>query len=262
MCVCVYLSVFIHGRERIGHAQLVVASVGVRPASVPLSFHREHINVWATSPPTGNSIRALLCFVSPSRGRGERNRASFCASLNLHNYTVDNLSDIYRLLLLRNPTRLLRRLWPLIGIPEPLASSQTSQHIPGRSPDQGRGSSRIFFIYLFLCVCFKSSLARLLFFLENQVLCWARLSRSRDKYTISPPTFVRPRPPPVRSSSSPTMHPNAGVMLAVVLLGNLMLPSIRAQNGKKALNDRGAVVNIASVESDLTWRAHGRANCL
>lgn len=51
-------------------------------------------------------------------------------------------------------------------------------------------------------------------------------------------------------------------MLAVVLLGNLMLPSIRAQNGKKALNDRGAVVNIASVESDLTWRAHGRANCL
>lgn len=197
VCVCVYLSVFIHGRERIGHAQLVVASVGVRPASVPLSFHREHINVWATSPPTGNSIRALLCFVSPSRGRGERKRASFCASLNLHNYTVDNLSDIYRLLLLRNPTRLLRRLWPLIGIPEPLASSQTPQHIPGRSPDQGRGPSRIFFYLFIFCVCFKSSLAWLLFFfLENQVLCWARLSRSRDKYTISPPTFVRPRPPP------------------------------------------------------------------
>lgn len=57
------------------------------------------------------------------------------------------------------------------------------------------------------------------------------------------------------------MHPNAVVMLAVVLLGNLMLPSVWAQNGKKALNDRGTVVNIASVESDLTWRAHGRANC-
>lgn len=32
---------------------------------------------------------------------------------------------------------------------------------------------------------------------------------------------------------TPTMHPNA-VMLATVLLGNLMLPFIFAQNGKKA----------------------------
>lgn len=31
-----YLCVFIHGRERIGHAQLAVAAIGVLPASVPL----------------------------------------------------------------------------------------------------------------------------------------------------------------------------------------------------------------------------------
>lgn len=35
-CVCV--CVFSHGRERIGHAQLVVAAVGVLPASVRFFF--------------------------------------------------------------------------------------------------------------------------------------------------------------------------------------------------------------------------------
>lgn len=34
LCTCV----FIHGHERIGHAQPVVAAVGVLPASVPLFF--------------------------------------------------------------------------------------------------------------------------------------------------------------------------------------------------------------------------------
>ena len=41
------------------------------------------------------------------------------------------------------------------------------------------------------------------------------------------------------------MHPNA-VMLAVVLLGNLMLPFISAQNGKKDSRcDHGITVNTS-----------------
>lgn len=47
-------------------------------------------------------------------------------------------------------------------------------------------------------------------------------------------------------------------MLAVVLMGNLMLPFIWAQNGKQANVTIGMVVNIALIESDLTWLVQRR----
>ncbi len=121
VCVCVRVCVFIHGHERIGHAQLVVAAVGVLPASGPPFLEQTYVS--ATSLPVGNNLCATFILITEP-WPPERKCASACASLNLQNYTVDNLPDIQRPLL-RNPTRLLHRLWPHIGIPEPLASSRT-----------------------------------------------------------------------------------------------------------------------------------------
>ncbi len=73
--------------------------------------------------PSGIILCATFILITEPWPR-ELRCASLCASLNLQNYTVDNLPDIQRPLL-RNPTRLLRRSWPHIGIPEPLASSRT-----------------------------------------------------------------------------------------------------------------------------------------
>lgn len=72
------MCVFSHGRERIGHAQLVVAAVGVLPASVRFFFvflfsffgeregrwggGVEQIYVSATSLPVGNHLCAYFHF--------------------------------------------------------------------------------------------------------------------------------------------------------------------------------------------------------
>lgn len=164
--VCVCVCVFIHGRERIGHAQLVVAAVGVLPASVPrfgIDLCFGHI----TSRRKFYLCATFILITEP--WPQERQRASVCASSNLQNYTVDNLPDIYRLLLC-NPTRLLRRLWPHTRIPEPLASSQTFHpSLSSKGPEIAGDVSKHFFLIVLGWLFFK-----------HQVLCWARLSRSRD----------------------------------------------------------------------------------
>lgn len=65
--------------------------------------------------------------------------------------------------------------------------------------------------------------------------CWAHLTRSRDQYpptrSLLPHSSVPDTPSLLPSCRALTMRPHA-LMLAVVLLGNLMLPLASAQNGK------------------------------
>lgn len=146
------------GHERIGYAQLVVAAAGVLPASVSL-FGIKNRPLLRTdwcfgSLPVGSNL-CVTFFLITEPWPCVRKCASVCASLNLWNYTVDNLPDIPRPLL-RNPTRLLHRLWPHIGIPEPLASSRTF-----RSSQSSEGlwiRATFYFIY-FLQIFLKSSSA-------------------------------------------------------------------------------------------------------
>lgn len=59
-CVCV--CVFSHGRERIGHAQLVVAAVGVLPASVRFFFCFFFFLFWGERREVGGRCWTDLCF--------------------------------------------------------------------------------------------------------------------------------------------------------------------------------------------------------
>ncbi len=62
VCVCVRVCVFIHGHERIGHAQLVVAAVGVLPASGPPFLEQTYVS--ATSLPVGNNLCATFILIT------------------------------------------------------------------------------------------------------------------------------------------------------------------------------------------------------
>lgn len=59
-CVCV--CVFSHGRERIGHAQLVVAAVGVLPASVRFFFCFFFFLFWGERREVGGEVLNRFMF--------------------------------------------------------------------------------------------------------------------------------------------------------------------------------------------------------
>lgn len=94
MCVCVHVCIY---PRSCAHRARAARRCWVLPASVPLFFCiGTHTYVSDTSLLVGNNLCAILLFLTTEPWPRVRRCASVCASLNLQNYTVDNLPDIQR----------------------------------------------------------------------------------------------------------------------------------------------------------------------
>lgn len=170
------MCVFSHGRERIGHAQLVVAAVGVLPASVRFFFcfffflfwgerrevggGVEQIYVSATSLPVGNHLCAYFHFnqrtvtVASANAHRSAHLWIFRTTLWTISLTSEDLSSAIR----RGFLSLSHRLWPHIGIPEPAGPVTDLSPIAvlEKGESRGDGCNHFFFFLNHLTIFFFS----------------------------------------------------------------------------------------------------------